>query len=359
MMASPEITRAMVKVLNDMMHSIPQKDYESGYHLNADIANNISHYHNVVAKSDVERQAVEYLNTLRSNVFNEGHQSPQSVSEFMGLIEQLNDEQMKHALLRVATYDFDSGEERLSELEKKLLINRAVGPYSTFDDKVACIRCLYDTNIMESALNIIRKQLQDAFNGKYPDISKIASAQDKAKKLLNACAYTKEFIKTGYVEKIKEEFLDEKAIYAKYDRHNDKLDQPEYMIQDVIPGTEKDIIYDDGRPEQPAPQPEPQQVTIIDLQQEQQKQKIADLQKQIADMQKQINALRKENDDLLHKNQEIATKFERFQQVSEELQQELNAKNKENKELKTEKDQLSNMGKGELFKRFLFGNDKQ
>ena len=302
MMASPSVTVAMVRILADVMHSIPEEVYEDAYKLNSEIGSKLYKYN---ATTDLDKQAADYLYTLRSNVFDDGHHSLESVSEFMGLMEKMTDPKIKHALLRIAAYDFGNGADGrpVSEFGAKLLVNLAVGPYSTIDDKISCIRSVYDPKVMESALTLMRKDLQSAFNGKYPDINKINFVRSKAADLLDACEdqfhfyYADDYAKAGYHTKIKEEFLDEKAIYAKYDRHNDRLGQPEYMIQDVIPGTEKDIKYDDGHPEQQEPQKQPEspQVSIIEVQQQQQ---IEDLNKQIQDMQKQIYDLRKENSDL-------------------------------------------------------------
>ena len=391
-MRKPELIAPMIKILNEVMPQVLKDAYNVnwGQSLARELGKSLSKYENATASDkydDLEIQAGRYLYDLMHAVVDDGHHSQESVSEFANLIERVNDPKIKQALLRIATYEFGGAAyTNLSELEKKLLTNLAVGPQSTIHDKIYTMQSLYDTRIMESALTQMRKDLQSAFDGKYPDMEKINAVKNSAKELLNV---DNSYAKAGYDTKIKEEFLDEKAIFAKYDRHNDKLGQPEYMLQDVIPGTEKDIKYDfsdvekldlqysdlskkdikhdfsgaekldlqysDLNKAETQKQSEPQQATIIEMQQEQQ---IADLKKQIADMQKQMDDLRKENDNLQRKNQESITKVEKFQHVSEELQQELNAKNKENKELQTEKDQLNNMGKGELFKRFLFGNGK-
>lgn len=368
-MQKPELVAPMVKILNEVMPQVLKNAHNVnwGQSLYREVSKELSKYTDAKTSDrydDLEIQTGRYLYDLMQAVVDNGHDSQESVSEFANLIERVNDPKTKHALLRIATKDFSDGFwAKLSELEKKLLTSRATGPYATLEDKLSVTRSLYDPKIVKSVLVLLDKEMNDAFAGKYPDTSKIDQVKKLASDLRDACndSYRYSPEKDSYLNEIKgeiKEFLDEKAIYAKYDRHNDKLGQPEYIVQDVIPGTEKYINYDDGRPEQPEPQkqPEPQQATIVELQQEQQ---IADLKKQIADMQKQMDDLRKENDNLQRKNQESITKVEKFQHVSEELQQELNAKNKENKELQTEKDQLNNMGKGELFKRFLFGKEKK
>lgn len=230
------------------------------------------------------------------------------LSELMNLISKIDDDYLRYVLYtgmmrRVFFNEIHTGGSMRgglldsvlnSTLFVSLCKHAATSKYSTFDDKYICMHFIHEPRIMDSALAMLRKEIPSVFaKGEFPDVKKLDYILSEAKSLKQIAGFGKQadkmteiealYQKDGYIEKIDKEFNRETILNSHIHSHN----LPEYMIQDVIPGTEQDINYDESEKvstETPK-EPEPAQATIVELEQEN---KIGELEKNLSEKNRQL-----------------------------------------------------------------------
>lgn len=274
-----------------MLKADGKVDYFSGYKLDGHLRELYRGWHDPYSKGDIEED---------------------SLLELMNLISKIDDDYLRYVIYAGMMHDvFQSdfyGPVRgyllksvlKSDLALSLFKHAATSKYSTLYDKWICMHFIHEPRIMDSALAMLRKEIPSVFaKGEFPDMKKLDYILSQAKKLKEIAGFGKKddkmtaieeikeiealYQKDGYIEKIDKEFNRETILNSHIHSHN----LPEYMIQDVIPGTEQDINYDESEKvsKETPKEPEPAQATIVELEQEN---KIDELMKQIADLKKQL-----------------------------------------------------------------------
>jgi len=351
MKISPELRPIMIRVLQKVMKHITYDERVSSI---SPVSNLFTYFD--TTNDEQEKQAARALWNLIDEVRRFGHNSEESVSEFMDIVNELNDPKMQFPLLKIAVESFDDGQKKyLKEWEEKLLTELGHSPYASFTDKVSVMQSLFDDDIMESILADIRENARKAFAepNEYKREQQLKWAvKDLARSLRDNVLSNNRFAKQYsalHAEDIKE-LMNYDSLYEKYGKNNDKISEQSEIVQEVIPGTEKYAETSHVNSEQPEPQkqPEPQQATIIELQQEQE---IANLKKQIAELTKQNKELAQKNQNLEEINAKNIDKVKQFQQVSEGLQHDLEQKSKENQQLKEQNDSITAKKQSGLFQR--------
>ncbi len=314
------------------------------------------------------------LGDMYQNCFVNRTVNDAKLSQFLQYINKIDDEKSRYVLycgiMRHIYYHLRIRKSS-SLVIPYLYTYAATTRYSTFYDKLICINSLYDPRIMESALAMLRKRIEIMFTKSVKgllDIGELRSIVRDADILKEIVTIpengkvdevTELYNKDGYKEKIEKEFNKE-AILAKF---NNEYPQtrglPEWMVQGVIPGTEKDINYEEQSEQVETPkQPEPIQSTLIELQQEEQ---IADLKKRLNEQSKQYEKTSQEQARGLQEKEaelkKMKSKVEQFSDASDYLQQKLDeqiqktdeAEQKANK-LQEELNKIMNMGMFEFMK---------
>lgn len=261
----------------------------------------------------------KYLHDLFLDL--DGKNSRPVLYQWLGLINKISDKKIKHNVLKEVLLAYKG--ENDSEIEK-LFEDFALDENASYQDKIGVMQKIYNPKIMESVLNMVRKDISNLFSDKdvvsaddvedllttkYDNLSDIVPDEVKLNFMgMNTATVLDKYV-TNYANKIKAEFGVD-AILAKYKGKGDKA--PVLNMTDSI-------NVDSIRPEQIFPEevkrPEITQVkNDSDL-----VQKIAELETRLLKLEEKMDKLEQDNANLRKVNALYKSTIETQKKITSDI----------------------------------------